>query len=113
MSVILNEHDEHERGQHHCFDCGVSVGFPFDYPFVHWRGERDLFICGDCCRRIKNGLMADMVQVSAIMDFRGLGVMRDYTLVRKHKQTYEKELDKKHAEQQKADRNLLRAVENK
>lgn len=40
--------------------------------FVEWHGT-DLFICAPCCRKIKNGLMADMVHAAAIADLRDLG----------------------------------------
>jgi hypothetical protein len=43
-------------------------------PFLEWHGmEADLFICTRCCRKYKNGLLADMVQVAAIADLHDFG----------------------------------------
>jgi hypothetical protein len=41
-------------------------------PFVEWLGA-ELFIWGNCCRKIKNGLMADMVHAAGIVELRALG----------------------------------------
>ena len=49
-------------------------------PYVEWQGT-DLFICAPCCRTIRRGLMADMVQAAAIADLHDLGY-REQTLIR-------------------------------
>jgi hypothetical protein len=43
------------------------------YPFLQWEGSSSLRICGPCCRSIKNGLIADLIQIVATMEIRSLG----------------------------------------
>jgi hypothetical protein len=54
-------------------------------PFLEWNCTSDLFICIECCRKHKNGLIADLVQAAAIAELRNaLGPRRrDQTLVRR------------------------------
>jgi hypothetical protein len=43
-----------------CTICGEQLRLLY----VEWQGT-NLFICAPCCRTIKNGLMADMVQAGS------------------------------------------------
>jgi hypothetical protein len=43
---------------------------PLSIPFIEWHS---VFICGPCCRTIKEGLTADLIHVAAIMDLRAVG----------------------------------------
>jgi hypothetical protein len=82
MSVILSKEDDFQRvgfGQRHAPPCFHCRG-----PCHYWDGEPELFICSGCCHRIKNGLVADMVQVAAIVDLIRLGY-RDAVLVRENR----------------------------
>ena len=83
MSVILSRENRMScrKPETRCFECHGHLG----YPFVEWN---DLFICAKCCRRIKNGLMADIVQVAAIAELHSLGY-RGNTLVRTTEQQVE------------------------
>src|SRR5690606_8467045 len=53
-------------GREKCNMCGSSLS----YPFLFWWGEKDIFICGQCSAKCKEGLMADLVQIAAIMELR-------------------------------------------
>lgn len=56
--------------------CNICGG-PLFYPFVEWVGDdTQLFICRQCCRSCRKGLMADMTEAAtmdvdqALADFR-------------------------------------------
>jgi hypothetical protein len=94
MSVILSKDDFRQVGfgQRHaqpCFHCGG----PCHYPFTHWDGEPELFICTRCCAQIKAGLMADLVQVAANLELINLGY-RDALLVRESTTSLNKRLSR-------------------
>ena len=61
-------------------------------PFVLWRNDassdsRHILICGDCTLSIKDGLMADLIQVAAIKELNRLGNhLSDYTFTRNHRE---------------------------
>jgi len=62
MSVINTKYDDHSNVN----KCAVCGG-PLHFPFLCWHQEGSgsgLCICGCCCQRIKDGLMADMIQVA-------------------------------------------------
>ena len=88
MAVITTRgslYDLHTGGSN-CSVCNDKL----QAPFVAWMCTEgpvgDLFFCGTCCRKIKNGLMADMIQVAAIAEINALGDVGSYysgqTLVR-------------------------------
>jgi hypothetical protein len=93
MSVILSKEHDFQCvgfGQRHaqpCFHCGG----PCHYPFTHWDGNPELFICMRCCAQIKAGLMADLVQVAANLDLISLGY-RDAILVRESRASLKQRL---------------------
>ena len=60
-----------------CSLCGDRI----DYPFIHWRAERDLFICSSCCAANGDGLHADLVQIKATVELQRL--YPEFTLERK------------------------------
>jgi hypothetical protein len=98
MSVINTRHDYHSdcRDSHKCSVCDDGL----DYPFICWVGEgAGLYICGPCCRRIKDGLMADLIQLAATMDLRALKLSAytndTVTLVRSSRQKLEAEAEAK------------------
>lgn len=83
--------------EHYLFEhtvCSICRG-ALHPPFVSWDGAElaVLRICATCCRRHRNGLMADMVQVAAIGE---LG-QRHKTLVRKSNDEVEAD-ERKHKE---------------
>jgi hypothetical protein len=47
-----------------CSCCGQSV-YP---PFMVWEGAYDILICGQCAAGIKNGFMADLIHLQAVVD---------------------------------------------
>jgi hypothetical protein len=85
MSVILSKENRmsSRKPETKCFECHRALG----YPFVEWNS---LFICAPCCGRIKNGLLADIVQAAAIADLHDLGY-RGVTLVRTSINTVERD----------------------
>jgi hypothetical protein len=85
MSVILSKENYLSclKPETRCFECHKGLG----YPFVEWNS---LFICAKCCRKIKNGLMADIVQVAAVAELHSLGY-RGQTLVRMSADAAERE----------------------
>jgi hypothetical protein len=75
MTVINTTYDYlyGEPGQ--CTLCNERLR----YPFLQWDSiPAHLCICGECCRKIKSGFIADLIQVVAIMEIRSLGG-RDYS----------------------------------
>jgi hypothetical protein len=91
MSVILSKEHDFQCvgfGQRHAQPCFHCHG-PCYYPFLHWDGEPELFICTRCCARIKSGLMADLVQVAANLELRGY---RDAIFVRENRASLAKRL---------------------
>jgi hypothetical protein len=68
MSVINTEHDYNccSSNPGVCILCRTSLG----YPFLHWDSIK---ICGSCCKHIKNGFIADLIQVVATMEIISLG----------------------------------------
>jgi hypothetical protein len=71
VSVINTLHDYHRNDTGQCSLCDS----PLRYPFLHWDS---IEICGQCCRQIKNGFIADLIQIVATMDIVSLGG-RDYS----------------------------------
>jgi hypothetical protein len=65
-----------------CNACGNPLHF---YPFLEWRGAVDFYLCAECCREVKHGLIADLIQVAAIKEMHDtdVAVYGEYTLVRK------------------------------
>jgi hypothetical protein len=92
MTVVAAQNDIYAQGNHTCSICNGKLR----PPFVMWMTcAEDLFFCSQCCRRIKNGLMADIIQVSAIAE---LNALDDHggnaTLVRRDVRDVEREIKK-------------------
>jgi hypothetical protein len=71
MSVVLTPHCfEYPplSTDPHCTMCNSRL-FP---PFIVWRGEASLYICGDCGQSYAQGLMADLIHLKAIKDLKRL-----------------------------------------
>jgi hypothetical protein len=81
MSAILSRNDAYSPAYPICSFCGDTC-CP---PFVHWHAQDDLFICSDCCRSLRRGLLADMIHVTAVSDLHNAGY-HSQTLVRKGQQ---------------------------
>jgi len=96
MSVINTKYDLPPKDSR----CAVCGG-PLQFPFLCWDqagSGSDLCICGECCHRIKDGLMADMIQIAAILDMRKLRQLSDHhsvTLVRRKYEELEAEGEKR------------------
>src|SRR5262245_40338513 len=89
MSVI----NTHYEDWHDCCDnhkCSICCG-KISYPFVYWCDQyTQLCICGPYCQQNKDGLIADLIQVKAIMDLQDLKLSaRDVTLIRSSRQNLE------------------------
>jgi hypothetical protein len=63
MTVVINYADEF-YGDQVDEPCTLCKG-PLRYPFIEW-GDGKLFFCTRCCREMKNGFTADLVQAVAI-----------------------------------------------
>jgi hypothetical protein len=73
VSVITCIHDDYyqcDDRHRKCTICGELLY----YPFICWDEEDALYICGPCCRKYKRGLMADLVQLSAIVELRSIDI---------------------------------------
>jgi hypothetical protein len=84
MSVITSRHDAALAflpAEYRCVVCGAKHLTP---PFVQWMCERDLVICGECCSGLAHGLVADLIQVAAIVKLQRL--FPGFTLIRKERQ---------------------------
>jgi hypothetical protein len=70
-----------------CWVCGERLYHP---PFVTWTvhgnsGGEDMVICAGCCRNLRDGLMADLIHLLAIVDLRAVAThYNNFTLVRTH-----------------------------
>jgi hypothetical protein len=85
MTVIHNRNEDENHGQsgdpktRKCALCGEK---PY-CPFLWWLGgKRDLCICNTCCRALKDGFAADLIEINAIMELHEI-YGGAYTLVRK------------------------------
>jgi hypothetical protein len=67
-----------------------------------WRGEKDIFICGECVEHIRDGFIADLVHVTAVRQFQRHQPGTAVTLVRTNIKTLEaadKAWDEAHLDQ--------------
>ena len=70
MTVVLSRNYFMYPANPVCTVCGDKQYGP---PFVQWTTHADdLILCAGCCRSLRTGLLADMVQVVAIGDIRAL-----------------------------------------
>ena len=96
MAIVNTKYDLHRDGN----KCAVCSGH-LHFPCFWWRAEVDgavdIFICGRCCRKIKRGFIADLIQISASMDICDLGY-NDARLVCKSSQALEAEGEKEQRE---------------
>lgn len=71
MSVVLTpscfEHP-HPSTSPRCAMCNGRL----NPPFIVWRSEALLYICGDCGETCAQGLMADLIHLKAIKDLKRL-----------------------------------------
>ena len=65
-------------GGEKCTHCGDGL-FP---PYLAWTGKSDFFLCGPCGERIKDGLIADLIQLSAVVQLQRHQPGTDMTLTR-------------------------------
>ncbi len=81
MSVITDkERDVYQRiVTPKCSGCKATT----HYPFLEWMGigDTDIYLCARCCKIIKPGLTADLIQIGAIRELVEAGYSR-HTLVR-------------------------------
>lgn len=72
MTVITSEQDKStlKVTEDHCTICRAEL----HPPFLEWVCKSSLYFCGACCRQIKDGMMADLIQVSAITELQAVGV---------------------------------------
>jgi hypothetical protein len=61
-----------------CTHCGDGL-FP---PYLAWTGKSDFFLCGPCGEQIKDGLIADLVHLAAVVQLQRHLPGTDMTLVR-------------------------------
>jgi hypothetical protein len=91
MSVINTKYDDHSN-VNECTVCGRFLHAHF--PFLWWRGKNDICICAPCCQEIKNGFIADLIQITATRDILDLGLGYAVKLVRKRDEVLEAEGEK-------------------
>jgi hypothetical protein len=101
MAVITNAHDDC-RGNSAIFDerCSICKEKLMQYPFIRWwAGGDDVFFCAVCSARIRDGMMADLVQIAAIVEIQRIAPhYKNSTLVREHIPELEQRLEKKDEE---------------
>jgi hypothetical protein len=89
MMAIVNSRYDCYRNDGSCSLCGGGLR----YPFLCWRWFEkkggDIKICNRCCRKIKQGFIADLIQITAAMDISELYPNAGTRLVR----TTEERLD--------------------
>jgi len=75
MTVIVIEEERGFHGEAPCALCGGGLKVPF---VVYNHRDAVTCFCSECCTTLRRGLMADMVQVAAIveMGFNGSTLVR-------------------------------------
>ena len=78
--VVTSRKDPRFRlaGKIHCSFCEEPIT---QVPFIVWWSTKDCYLCLDCCRSLKRGLAADLIQIEAIRELNELGY-RGWTLHR-------------------------------
>jgi hypothetical protein len=94
MTVVIGKHDCTAPSRHD-HRCSLCEGY-LHYPFLHW--SQEIFICGDCCRGIKRGLIADLIQIVAILELHDQGY-HSMTFDRRSLRTLEEETERQWAEE--------------
>ena len=82
MTVVLNNDSDRWDGRPHKGDCCSVCGLGLQFPFLWWRGERGgtfnhIFICIDCCHKIKHGVIGDLIHINAIRELRTVSHYND------------------------------------
>jgi hypothetical protein len=74
MSIISIQIDNGYPNNPKCSSCGKEPKGPFLYWnfFQNQNLNTDLRLCGDCCIEIEKGLIADLIQLTAITRIREL-----------------------------------------
>jgi hypothetical protein len=91
MAVILSREETYAAGKDDkCAICGEAHLSP---PYVYWYTEDGLYLCGQCCSNLRDGLVADFIQVIAIRDLKNLGY-NGMTFTRESQVTVDKEAKK-------------------
>lgn len=92
---------EHSR----CCTCGGELVLPF---LLYCAGGDGLFLCGQCAHHVRNGLTADLVQLSAIVELQQL--YPNKTLVRRDTATLEEEQRQRWSQQRQTPPSGIRLV---
>jgi hypothetical protein len=69
MTVVIDKYSIGLRGNEHCIVCGGSLHFPY----LEWHGKKNIAFCMRCCKKIKRGLVADLIHINAILDLHAEG----------------------------------------
>jgi hypothetical protein len=101
MSVITTRSGDYQgfgaRGrpnEKHCLVCARKLS----PPFLAWDDSGGgIFLCGDCCVRWRDGLIADLIECAASTELQRLGRLRGHVLVR----TTTRELEEQATERKK------------
>ena len=104
--IITHKHDdfyETVKDKEECAICGRRL----HYPFLEWRGEQTFHICERCCSNNKQGLMADLIYITAITDLHEIGY-GSQTLTRER---HECVVRRKQEEERTAHEEILRQVD--
>lgn len=88
MSVYTNKTDYRETRANECIICDG----PLRAPFFEWNAK--FVMCGKCVHKIKNGLIADLIHLAAIIDLQKL--YPNQTFIRKNTTQYEKSEIERH-----------------
>lgn len=96
MSLVLHLEDYMYREDRICNVCG-KASFP---PYLLWTAHNDIIICQECCARVRNGFMADLIQCAAIHEISRL--MPGYLLVRSTRKKLEQEAQEQRRHEEEA-----------
>jgi hypothetical protein len=105
MSIVTNKHHDFSgalRDNAKCAICGYWVR----PPYLEWIAETTIRICGRCCHSIKGGLVADLVQIAAIVDLQEY--YPSFTLTREQECVLEKRIED---ERERMEASLLREID--
>ena len=107
MSVYTNKYDDLQGfgpGGHNERSCSICEE-ELRYPFLGWDAAGGgIFLCGDCCIRWRDGLIADLIHAAAAAELGRLYqsnqtkqctlIRKDYATLRREHERLEQELKK-------------------
>jgi hypothetical protein len=91
MMAIVNSRYDRRNCASTCLLCSRMLHYPFLCWQGHTKADGDINLCGRCCQKIRNGFIADLIQIAASMEIRELYPNAGMRLVRTTKERLDHE----------------------